>query len=175
VPSHLTGPPNPDEHNPYYGKYLSLVPEPDFPTAMEVQTSAGLRFLRSIPPEKAGYRYAPDKWSVREVVGHVVDTERIFGFRALAFARGERAEIPGMDQDEYVRQANFDELTLPDLIAQFEAVRRASATFYGSLSAEAWLRRGTANGNMISVRALAYIVIGHERHHWGVLRASYLA
>ena len=166
--------PGSDEYAPYYEKYTSLVPEGDVVETLRRQAAETLALLRSVDEEQAGSRYEPGKWSVKEVVGHVIDTERIFAYRALRFARGDRTELPGFEQDGYIENAEFDRRTLRDLAEEFEHVRGATLKLFGSLSPEAWLRRGTASGNQVSVRALAYIAAGHEAHHVNILRTRYL-
>ena len=166
--------PEANEYAPYYEKYISLVPEGDVTAALERQGAETLALLRALPEERGGHRYEPGKWSVRQVVGHVNDGERIFAYRALAIARGERASLPGMDQEEYMAGVDFDARTLSDLADEFEAVRASTLHLLRHLSPEAWARRGTASDNEVTVRALAYIIAGHEAHHVGVLRERYL-
>ncbi len=171
----LLGPPTPSEYDPHFGAYVALVPETDYLAALASQLDAGLRLLRSVPPGKADHRYAPGKWSVKEVVGHVTDAERVFAYRALAFARGERAPLPGFDENAWAREARFGRLPLEALVAEYESVRRSTMHLFAHLDPEAWTRIGTANGVAISVRALAYVIVGHDRHHAGVLAERYLA
>ena len=166
--------PEKDEYAPYYDKYVSLVHDGEVVETLERQIEDTLALLRGVGEERAGHRYAPGKWSIREVVGHMIDTERIFAYRALAIARGEQQPLPGMDQDEYMAGANFDARTLSDLLDQFEHVRRANVLMLRGLSDEAWVRRGVASGNEVTVRAIAYIIAGHEAHHVQVLRTRYL-
>ena len=166
--------PGSDEYAPYYEKYTSLVPEGDVVETLTRQLGETLALLRSVPEDKAGSRYEPGKWSVKEVVGHMCDTERIFAYRALRFARGDRTELPGFEQDGYIESANFDARTLADLAEEFEHVRRSTIKLFGNLGADAWLRRGTASNNEVSVRALAHIAAGHELHHVGIIRERYL-
>jgi uncharacterized damage-inducible protein DinB len=163
-----------DEYAPYYEKYVSLVPDGNIVETLERQSADTLALLRSVPEDRAASRYAPGKWSIKEVVGHVIDTERIFAYRALRFARDDRTPLPGYDQDEYARAANFDARTLRDLADDFERTRAATLALLRSFDAGAWQRRGTANDNPVSVRALAHIIAGHELHHVGILRERYL-
>jgi uncharacterized damage-inducible protein DinB len=166
--------PRTDEYASYYEKYVSLVPEGDVVETLSRQSGETLALLRSIPEERAGHAYAPGKWSIKQLVGHVVDAERIFAYRALAIARGDRASLPGMDQDEYMEHARFDERALAVLCDEFEHVRRANVLMLRGLDAEAWARRGVASDNEVSVLALAHIIAGHELHHVQVLRERYL-
>jgi uncharacterized damage-inducible protein DinB len=166
--------PQTTEYNPYYGKYLSLVPEGDVVATLSRQLEDTLVFLRGLSEEQADTRYAPDKWSIKEVVGHVLDTERIFGHRLFRFARNDQTALPGYEQDDYVRAGNFGKRSLSELADEFEHVRRANLLLLRSLDDEAWLRRGTANDSEVSVRALAYILAGHETHHMQIIREKYL-
>jgi uncharacterized damage-inducible protein DinB len=166
--------PAPTEHAPEFSKYVMLVAEGDIIQTLEQQIESSLSLLRTIPSDKANFRYAPDKWSVKELLGHVIDSERIFSYRALRFARNDQTPVPGYDQDDYVRDADFDRRNLADMAEEFATVRRATIQLFGPLNETEWLRHGKANENDVSVRALAYIIAGHELHHMGVLRSYYL-
>ena len=168
------GKPDATEYNPYYGKYISLVADSDIIALLSQQLDETLALLGSIPESLAGFRYAPDKWSIKELIGHVIDTERIFAYRALRFARNDQTPIEGFEQDNYVRSASFDDSTLAELASEFAHVRRANLFLFKHLDEEAWKRRGTASDNEVSVRALAYIIAGHELHHMEILRSRYL-
>jgi hypothetical protein len=163
------------EYLPYYGRYISLVPDGDILSVLDKQSEATLALLRGIPESQAGWRYAPDKWSIKELVGHLLDTERIFAYRALRFARNDRTPVPGYEQDDYIREASFDECLLAALAAEFESVRHSTLFLFKHLSEAAWTRRGMANDSEVSVRALAYIIAGHELHHREILRSKYLS
>jgi hypothetical protein len=162
--------PNSTEYNPYYDQYIKLVPEGDILAAMESQLGETLGVLEGVTEAQGNTRHPPYTWSVKEVVGHLADTERIMGYRALRFARGDGTPLPGFDENVFVRAGDFDRTKLRDLVSQFEAIRRSHLLLFRSLSDEAWLRSGEANGNAVSVRALAYIMVGHARHHTGILR-----
>ena len=166
--------PDPSEFLPYYGKYIALVPEGDVIVTLEAQARDSKAFLAGVGAAVSTYRYAPGKWSVKEMVGHVIDTERVFAARALTFARGDKARLPGFEQDDYVRTASSDSIPLPELAAELDAVRRSTVFLFRHLSEEAWLRRGIANEAEVSVRALAYIIAGHELYHWDIMRERYL-
>ncbi len=166
--------PEEGEFNPYYGKYIALVPEGDIVQTLKAQLAETLAMLKAIPDDKAGYRYAPGKWSVRELLGHLTDAERIFVYRALCIARGETQSLPGFEEDDYVRGGSFDSLPLSAVIEEFATVRSATLSFFGNLSQDAWKKLGSANGSAVSVRAIAYILGGHERHHRQVLKDKYL-
>jgi hypothetical protein len=167
--------PQATEYLPYYERYVSLVPEGDILSALTEQLDSTLTLLRSISEERANFRYAPDKWSIKEVVGHVIDGERIFAYRALRFARNDQTPLPGFEQDDYIRNATFDDCKLSDLIDEFEHVRRANLLMFRQLNEEAWARRGIASDAEVSVRALCFIMAGHELHHMNVLKDKYLS
>jgi len=130
--------------------------------------------LHGLPASVATYRYAPEKWSVNEVIGHLIDSERIFGARALRFARNDPAPLPGFEQDDYVRNSTFDAYPLSELASELEIVRQSTIFLFRHIDEQAWTRRGVANNAEVSVRALAYIIAGHELHHREVLRSRYL-
>jgi hypothetical protein len=166
--------PAPIEHAPEFSKYVTLVAEGDIIQTLEQQIENSLSLLRTIPSDKANFRYAPDKWSVKELLGHLIDSERVFSYRALCFARNDQTPLPGYEQNDYVREADFDSRNLADMAEEFATVRRATIQLFRPLNETEWLRRGKANENEVSVRALAYIIAGHELHHMEVLRSRYL-
>ncbi|HKR00327.1 MAG TPA: DinB family protein [Pyrinomonadaceae bacterium] len=174
MPNLLNTRPDPSEYVSYYGKYIALVPEGDILVSLSGQMKETLALLKEIPEERAGHRYAPDKWSIKEVIGHLIDTERVFAYRAMRFGRGDETPLPGFDQDEYIRNASFDSQQLSDLAAEFEHVRLANILLFRHLKDEAWGHRGAANDSPVSVRALAYIIAGHELHHREIIRSKYL-
>ena len=166
--------PESSEYAAYFGRYIGEAPDGDILDLLKEQRGSFAGFLATIGEERAGLRYEPGKWSVKEVVGHVVDTERIFGCRALAIARGEQTPLPSFEQDEYVAQADFDSRTLASLADEFEGLRRSHIELFGSFGDGAWTRRGVASGNEVTVRAIAWILAGHLIHHESVLRERYL-
>ena len=166
--------PESTEYAPYYSRYIKLVPEGNILATLAEQMDSTLRLLRGIAEEKAGYRYAPDKWSIKELVGHIIDGERIFAYRALRFARGDQTALPGFEQDDYVRHAGSDAQPLEELVREFELVRGSNLLMFKHLDEEAWRRRGVASDSEVSVRAIAFIIAGHERHHVEILRTRYL-
>jgi len=168
------GRPGADEYAPYYERYVSRVPEGDVVERMERQGAEVAELLRGVPPELHGHRYAEGKWSVREVVGHLCDAERIFPYRALRISRGDRTPLPGWEEDAYVEAANFDARSLESLAAEWADLRRATLWLFRGLDAEAAGRRGSASGYEVSARALAYITVGHTDHHLDILRTRYL-
>lgn len=169
----LVSRPDASEHAPYYGKYIALVPGNDVLRALETQGRETAQMLTGLSESQGSHRYAPDKWSVKEVIGHLTDSERIFCYRALRIARGDQTPIEGFEQDDYVRGAEFDRLSLADLIAEYKCVREATLRLFASLQPEAWTRRGVANKNEVSVRAVAYMIAGHELHHRQILKEKY--
>jgi hypothetical protein len=168
------GPPDASEYAAYYGRYISLVRGDDILAALEEQPHRTLALLSGLGEEQANYRYAPDKWSIKEMLGHLIDSERVFAYRALRFARSDVTPLPGFEQDDYVRHGNSADCPLGYLMEEFTAVREASVFLFEGLISEAWMRRGVANQNEISVRAIAYVIAGHELHHRQVLQEKYL-
>lgn len=166
--------PDPSEHAPYYGKYVKLVSDGDIVATLEAQQAETQAFLRALPAEKAGHRYAPDKWTIAQVVRHVADGERVFSYRALAFARGDATELPGFDENAYAEATPVETLSLVQVLDDFAAVRRATLTLLSGFDAAAWGRGGAANATPVSVRALAWLLAGHELHHRGIIRERYL-
>lgn len=166
--------PTSNDYAPAYAAYVALVPEEDILTAIEEQSAVTQKILSSLDEKKAAFRYAEAKWSVKEVLGHIIDSERIFAYRALAIARGETQPLPGFDQNDYVNTASFDSWKLGDLSEHYALVRRSTIVLLRNFPTEAWTRRGTASDNPVTVSALAWIIVGHERHHVGVLRERYL-
>jgi hypothetical protein len=162
------------EYLPFYERYIALVPDGDVISTLATQMVETQSLLRALPASVATYRYAPDKWSVNELVGHVIDSERIFTGRALRFARNDATPIPGFEQDDYIRNATFDAYPLSELASELGTVRQSTIFFFRHMDEEAWTRRGIANNAEVSVRALAYIVAGHELHHREILRTRYL-
>lgn len=163
-----------DEYASYYEKYITLVPDGSVLSTLQSQFDSTDSLLRSVSEEKGNFAYAPGKWTVKEVVGHLTDTERIFAYRLLRISRGDLTPIEGFEQDDYVRGGPFRRAKLSSLVDDFAAVRRATVTLLGNLETEAWSRRGIANKNEVSVRAIAYIIAGHELHHMAILRERYL-
>lgn len=162
------------EYDPYFGRYVSLVPDGDLLALLARQVEETVDLLHALDADGADYRYAAGKWSIKEVVGHLSDTERIFAYRALRFARGDGTPLPGFDENLFVANARFAERTLPDLLAELRAVRAASIAFFAGLQPDELERRGLASGKSMSVRACAYNIAGHERHHVAILRERYL-
>lgn len=174
MPFALSERPDTTEYAPAYSGYVAHVPDGDVLELLAAQIADTTALLRSTGEAFAGHRYAPGKWSVRELVGHLCDTERIMAYRALRIARADTTPLPGFEQDDYVAAARFEARTLSDLISEFESIRAATLSLFRSLDDTALRRRGVASGYDVSARALAFIIAGHERHHMSVLRSRYL-
>jgi hypothetical protein len=168
------GRPQAGEFATYYGRYVDLTTEDDVVAALDAQSHETATLLGGISEQQAAHRYEPDKWSIKQIVGHMTDGERIFGYRALCIARGDTTPLPGFEQDPYVANAASDDRPIADLVEELAAVRRANVMMLRALPAEAWDRVGTASDSPISVRALAFTILGHERHHLRILRERYL-
>jgi hypothetical protein len=166
--------PGPDEYLDYYGKYIALVPEHEALPALERQAEAMFTFLRGLSETQGGLRYRPEKWSVKQVIGHVTDSERVFGYRALRFARADLTPLPGFEENDWVANATFDHQPLSELVDHLEQVRGSTLALMRGLDGDAWMRRGDANGAAVTVRALAFIIAGHGYHHMGVIQDRYL-
>jgi hypothetical protein len=159
----------------YYFTYIDKVPrDQDVRRVLEDQLGETVQLLSGISEDKSHYRYAPEKWSIREVVGHLSDSERLFVFRAMWFARGFDSPLPSFDQNVAIVGARSEDYSLKDLVEEFRAVRGSTLHFFRNLPDEAWTRRGIASGNPFTVRALAHIAAGHVAHHVGILRERYL-
>lgn len=171
-----TARPDRSEAAEYYFTYIDRVPDGiDICRILEDQLPETLALLQGISDERSRHRYAPDKWSIREVVGHLSDTERMFVFRALWFARGFDTPLPSFDQNVAIVAARSDDIPWSSLVDELESVREATLAFFRHLPAEAWTRRGIASGNPFTVRALAYVAAGHVIHHSTILRERYLS
>ena len=166
--------PSPSEYDDFYAGYIGRVPEGDILETLQLQREVHYNLLNEIPSEMADFRYAPGKWTVAEVLGHVIDAERLFGYRALHFARGGTGAIPGMDQDVWAAHAPYQRRSLASIIEEMYLLRGANVKQFQAFDEETLDRVGVASGVEFSVRALLYIMAGHEKHHVSVLRARYL-
>jgi hypothetical protein len=173
IPAFTVARPEPGEYAPYYERYISLVDGSDILSSLEEQRKQMLLLLCGRDEAEGDFRYAPDKWSAKEVLGHVCDAERIFAYRALRISRGDRTPIEGFEQDDYVRNGPFSRVPLEQTIEDYIAVRQATLTVLRILDEAGWERRGMANNSEVSVRALAYIIAGHELHHRRILEDQY--
>ena len=166
--------PQSSEYQPYYAKYVALVQGDNLVEALDEQLHDSLATLCRISESKSLHRYEPGKWSIKELLGHIADAERIFTYRALRFARNDKTPLSGFDQDPYVAEAAFDARPWSELVAEFEHVRRSTSLFFRGLKPEHGMRSGTANNAEITVRALGYAIAGHKLHHMKILREKYL-
>lgn len=170
----LSTPPAPDEYAPNYNAYVSKVPPGDILETLATQSKVTAAELRAIDTEKSRHRYGAGKWSIREVLGHISDTERIMSYRMMRIGRGDQTPLPSFDENAYVPAAHADECDWGALIDDFESMRRATLSLAALLPADAWDRRGTASENPVSTRALAWIIAGHTEHHMAIIRERYL-
>jgi uncharacterized damage-inducible protein DinB len=167
--------PAPADAGAYYFNYIDQVPAGDVLALLAGGIAETRRVLAKIGPDRETYRYAPGKWSVREVLGHVLDAERVFGHRAFHIARGDAAPQPSMEQDDYVAAAGADRRPLAEIVEELDLLRRSHLAMFESFDAQAWNRVGTASGFSFRVRSFPFILVGHENHHRRVLAEKYLA
>jgi DinB superfamily len=170
----MTGRPTPNEAAHYYFTYIDRISSDDVVAALEAQRHTALSVIANISEENSLHRYAPDKWSIRQILNHVNDTERVFLYRALWFARGFDTPLPAFDQNIAVPAAVADQFSWASHVADFNAVRAATLSFFRNLPNDAWSQTGIASDNPVSVRALAYIIAGHVAHHIAILEERYL-
>ncbi len=166
--------PSPQEYGEYYHRYISLVPENDIASAFTSQTAVVLEFLDHLPEKKLNYAYAPGKWTIKQVLQHIIDAERIFAYRALRFARLDETPLPGFEENDYAEVANVEHRKWTDMIEEFQMVRSASEHLFLSLDEDELLRSGTASNTRMSVRSLGYVIIGHSLHHMRIVKERYL-
>jgi hypothetical protein len=162
------------EYAAYYQGYVDQVTEGDIMQVLRSELDDLDVLLGRVPAEKETYAYAEGKWTIREIVGHLIDGERVFGYRALCIARGEKQNLPGFDQNDYMLTAPYNAIELEDLLSEMRLVRLSNIAMFRSLDEEGWNRAGMANGNEVTVRAIAFIMGGHVRHHMNVLKERYL-
>lgn len=162
------------EYPVYYHTYISQVAGNDLIALLQKGNENIQGFISALPPHKADYRYQPGKWSVKEILIHLMDAERIFAYRALRFSRGDRTGLPGFDENEYVPNCDASSRSLENILTEYQALRASSISFFENLTHDMLIRSGIANGQEISVRALAYIIAGHEVHHLSVIKERYL-
>lgn len=172
--SNLSVRPAADEYAPYYGGYINQVPDGDIIEILSRQLDETRALLASIAEERGDFRYAADKWSIKELLGHLIDAERVFAYRALRFGRGDQTELAGFDQDPYVLNFNVAKRSLAELADEFAVVRQATLYLVKNFDEAAWSQRGVASQNEVSVRALVFIMAGHVNHHLRILRERYL-
>ena len=165
-----SGRPQPGEYLAYFDTYISLVDETEILPALESQLEALQTFTKSIPAEQLDVLHAPYTWTIKQVYGHCIDTERIFGYRAARFAAGDQTSLPGFDQDVYVEQTDYPSVSIDDLLEELLATRQSNLFLLRRQSKETWLRAGVADGKNMTVRAAAYVLVGHIRHHLRIVQ-----
>jgi len=169
MPGPFTSRPEPSEYNPYFGKYIQLVPEGDIRLFLESQLHEFLTLLTPLTEPQSLVRHPPYTWSIKQVLGHITDGERVFGHRALWIARGAPAPLASFDENDFMRHIDFDQYPFSELLEEFALVRRSQIQFFRHLDADSFLRRGIVGEHSTSVRALAYIMAGHAKHHLNIL------
>ncbi len=165
--------PNANEYGSYYERYILLVPDGNILDILSKQNDQVKVFFNEISEEISQYRYAEGKWSIREILGHIIDTERIFSYRALRISRNDKTALPGFEQDDYVPFSNHANTLLKNLVEEFFLLRKANLKLFASFTGEMWMRTGTASENPLSVKAAAYILAGHPLHHINVIKERY--
>ncbi len=163
------------DYAPYYETYIGRVEGEDIISILEEQYSSTSEFLFSITDDKAGFAYDKGKWTVREVIGHILDTERVFAYRAFCIARGEKQSLPGFEQDDYVKLSGSNDRTLASLIKEYRLMRENNLFLFKTFKDEVMNNRGTASGNPVTVLAILWIIAGHELHHINILKTKYLS
>ena len=167
---HTISPPQSTEYAPYYAKYIALVPKGDILEILEAQLDDVLQTLRSVPESQAGIVHPPYAWTIRQVTGHLTDSERIFAYRALRISRGDQTPLPGFDENMYAKTGGFNECSMRDIVDDFEVARRATLSLFRLMPASAWMNTGTANSYTVSARACPWIIAGHVSHHLAIVR-----
>jgi len=165
----------PDEFAGFYANYINQVSsEYTLTEELEISVHRFIKFVQNIPMDKFDYRYAEGKWTIKDIILHLIDAERIFAYRALRFARNDKTELPGFEENDYVTEANASKRSIQDLLSELAVVRQATLSLFKSLSEEELMRKGIASKNTISVRALGFVIIGHQNHHQRVFEERYL-
>ena len=163
-----------NEYSGHFGTYIKQAGDGILIEELEISLHEFIRFVQNIPMDKFDYRYAPGKWTIKDIIQHVMDTERIFAYRALRFSRNDKMPLPSFEEDDYANNTNSNSRSIQDLLTEFSALRHSTLLFYKSLSEEQLKRIGMASGNQISVRALGFVLIGHQKHHQKVFEERYL-
>ncbi|RYZ76459.1 MAG: DinB family protein [Proteobacteria bacterium] len=163
-----------DEYPAYQQVYLDTLDDVHLTEELEISLHRFIHFVREIPMDKFDYSYAPGKWTIKDIIQHLIDTERIFSYRALAFARADATSLPGFDENNYALEANGQKRHLNALLTEFSEVRQSTITLFKTFSDEILLRRGTASGNPFSVRALGFVIIAHQNHHQRIFNERYM-
>lgn len=165
---------NTEEFNSYYSTYINLVEQEDIVASLQQNLKEMLSFYKSIPEDKWSFSYAKGKWTIKEIMQHLLDTERIFAYRALCFSRKDNVELPGYDQDEYLEHSKANSRSKESLIEEYISIRNATISLFKSFSKEMFMHIGVASNCPLSVRAAGYIIVGHEMHHCNVIKERYL-
>ncbi|NAS30520.1 DUF664 domain-containing protein [Flavobacteriaceae bacterium R38] len=165
---------NKDEYNPYYGPYIDIVGEADLMDALKFSSERFQKMIIDLPVDKLQYSYGEGKWTVAQIILHLIDAERVFQYRALRFGRNDKTDIPGFEQDDYVAESNGNQRTKQELLEEFKAVRSSSIQLFKSFSDDLLLRKGTASGTPMSVRAIGFVLSGHVLHHMKIINEKYL-
>ena len=168
------GRPDVSEFAEYYTGYIGKVPGVDIMSVLQAQMESTAALIRGIDDAKGGFRYAPEKWTIKELIGHIIDTERVFAYRALVFSRNDATPLPGFDQEPWAKNANHANVPMSELAAEFQSVRQASIHLFRHLAADDWMRQGIGNNKKMTTRAAAYIIAGHTQHHLDILKERYL-
>ncbi|OBX23773.1 DinB family protein [Gelidibacter algens] len=163
-----------DEYNPYYQPYIDKVGGGDIHKTLKNNREVVTSFFKGISNDRLSFRYAEDKWTIKEILLHVIDTERVFAYRALCIARQDKTKLPGFDQDAYVAYCHANERTLESLLSEYNNVRAATVSLFESFDDKALTQIGIASESALSVRAVAFIIVGHENHHLQIIKARYL-
>lgn len=166
--------PDKNEYAEYYHKYVEKVPDGNIIEILETQLETMINFFSKITEEKSKFRYAQNKWSIREVLGHIIDAERVFSYRALRFSRNDKNPLHGFDENRYIQNSNYDIILLQKLIEEFASLRRTNIYMFKGFTEKMWLAKGIASDNEVSVRGLAYIIVGHAEHHMRIVEERYL-
>jgi hypothetical protein len=161
------------EYPPFFAGYVGLVPEIDIVPVLAAQTALVEEVAASVGADRELYAYGPGKWTIRQVMGHLVDAERVFAYRALCFSRGEQQPLPGFNENAYVDHARFNDRRLAEMTGEFALMRQANVAMLGALDDAQWSNAGVSNGKSITVRAIAYVMAGHVRHHVNILAERY--
>ena len=165
--------PQENEYAPFFHGYVARVSEDDILPVLQSQIDSFGSLLKEVNPDRETYRYGAGKWSIREVAGHVIDSERVFGYRLFSISRGEQKSLPGFDENEYMNASSYNHVSLTELFEEFKLVRSSNLAILRAPNEEVWRRKGIANDSPVTVRALAFIMVGHVRHHMHVLSERY--
>ena len=163
-----------NEYNPYYGNYISLANLTNLENGLVDSFNKTLEFYESIPESKLNFRYAEGKWTIKEIIQHLLDSERVFAYRALCFARKDSKALPGFDQDDYLMNSNVGDRSKGELIREYKAIRNATISLFESFTFDMLKQLGTASGSPMSARAAGFIIVGHESHHCNIIKERYL-